>query len=336
MPRRDFKTPFAVSGDQTQIPTDIQPDGSVSIIQGYGPDYQRPTDGSDPLAKTIERNKFNGLMNDVTASIGEIQLYGYAIWSVGMAPYPAEAYVRHADKVWKNTVANNTAEPGSAGSGWVDPASGGVARFTASGTFVVPAGVNLIYVSGCAGGGGGGGGAGSSAARSGGGGGGGAGRSTIKEPISVTPGQSLAVTIGAAGSAGTSGSGNGGAGGTGGNTTLGSLLTLTGGAGGGGGIGSSTTAAGAGGAGGAPGGQWGGDAQLENTGGNGGNGGGSAFGTGGGGGRAGVSSGTNPAGTVGFGFGAGGAGGGGNYSTTSGRAGGPGLPGMPGFLLIEW
>lgn len=117
MPRRDFKTPFAVSGDQTQIPTDIQPDGSVSIIQGYGPDYQRPTDGSDPLAKVIERNKFNGLMNDVTASIGEVQLYGYAIWSAGMAPYPVEAYVRHADKVWKNTVANNTAEPGSGSTG---------------------------------------------------------------------------------------------------------------------------------------------------------------------------------------------------------------------------
>lgn len=151
MPRRDFKTPFAVSGDQTQIPTDIQPDGSVSIIQGYGPDYQRPTDGSDPLAKVIERNKFNGLMNDVTASIGEVQLYGYAIWSAGMAPYPVEAYVRHADKVWKNTVANNTAEPGSASSGWVDPASGGLQRFTASGTFVVPAGVTTVYVSGCGG-----------------------------------------------------------------------------------------------------------------------------------------------------------------------------------------
>lgn len=333
MPRRDFKTPFAVSGDQTQIPTDIQPDGSVSIIQGYGPDYQRPTDGSDPLAKVIERNKFNGLMNDVTASIGEVQLYGYAIWSAGMAPYPVEAYVRHADKVWKNTVANNTAEPGSASSGWVDPASGGLQRFTASGTFVVPAGVTTVYVSGCAGGGGGGGGAGSSSpANPGGGGGGGAGRSTIKEPISVTQGQSIAVSIGAGGNGGAGSTANGSNGAAGGATSFGTLLTLAGGGAGGGGSGST----GSGGAGGSPGGQWGGDAQIAGTGGNGGNGGNGPFGTGGGGGRAGISSGTTSPGTIAFGYGVGGAGGGANYSSVSSRSGAQGLAGMPGFLLIEW
>lgn len=333
MPRRDFKTPFAVSGDQTAIPTDIQPDGSVSIVQGYGPDYQRPTDGSNPQAKTIERDKFNSLMNDVTASIGEVQQYGFAIWSSGMAPYPADAYVRHADKVWRNTIANNTAEPGSASSGWVDPASGGTQRFTADGTFIVPPGVTTLYVSGAGGGGGGGAGAGSSGGGySGGGGGGGAGRSTVKQPINVTPGATVVVTIGAAGSGGNAAVVSGGAGGAGGQTVFGSLLTLAGGTGGAGGNGSS----GSGGAGGSPGGQTGGDAQLSGTAGNGGSGGSGPFGTGGGGGRAGQGAGTASPGSVAFGFGTGGAGGGGNYSSTSGRLGGAGLPGMPGILIVEW
>lgn len=336
MPRRDFKTPFAVSGDQSTIPTDIQPDGSVSIVQGYGPDYQRPTDGSDPQAKTIERSKFNSLMNDVTASIGEVQQYGFAIWSSGMAPYPVDAYVRYADKVWRNTISNNTAEPGSTSSGWIDPASGGTQRFTADGTFTVPPGVTTVYVSGSGGGGGGGAGAGSNYPRSGGGGGGGAGRMAVKQPVSVTPGQQIPVVIGSAGSAGLSSAGNGGNGGNGGATSFGALLTLSGGSAGAGGVGSSSTAAGAGGAGGSPGGQWGGDAQGNNTGGNGGNGGSGPFGVGGGGGRAGVSTGPVQAGTPAFGYGTGGAGGGGNYSTTTGRSGAPGLAGMPGILIVEW
>lgn len=333
MPRRDFKAPFALSGDRTPIPTEIQPDGSVSMVGGYGVDYQRPTDGTDPLAKPIERDKFNSLMNEVTASIGEIQQYGFPIWSAGMAPYPISAQVIHQGKVWRNSVANNTAEPGTTTSGWVDPSSGGLQRFTASGTFVVPDGVSLVYVSGAGGGGGGGGGAGSSNGDySGGGGGGGAGRSTVKQAIAVTPGQSIPVTIGAAGTAGSGSIFSATGGGSGSATTFGSLLTLAGGAGGGGG----NASTGGGGAGGAPGGQWGGDAQIANTGGNGGNGGGGPFGTAGGGGRAGQGSGAVAAGTAAFGYGVGGAGGGGNYSTVAGRSGAAGMPGMPGILIIEW
>lgn len=333
MPRRDFKTPFAVSGDQTAIPTDIQPDGSVSIVQGYGPDYQRPTDGSDPQAKTIERDKFNSLMNDVTASIGEVQLYGFAIWSAGMAPYPIGAYVRHADKVWRNTLANNTAEPGSSSSGWIDPASGGVQRFTADGTFVVPPGVTTVYVSGAGGGGGGGGGAGrtSSPNSSGGGGGGGAGRSAYKQPVSVTPGASISIKIGAGGARGAAGStgGSGGNGTAGGDTLFGTLLSLPGGAGGGLG----RAGDGAGGAGGSPGGAWGGDGIAGGRGGDGGSGGSCPFGTAGGGGRARASAGAAEP-TTAAGFGVGGGGGGAAYSSaTSGTQGGNG---MPGILIVEW
>lgn len=333
MPRRNFKTPFAVSGDQAVVPTEIQPDGSVSIIQGYGPDYQRPTDGSDPQAKVIDRASFNGLMNDITSSIGEMQQYGLPIWSAGMAPYPANAQVRHKGENWVNSVDNNSAEPGTSGSNWLAPQSGGAQKFTQSGTFTVPPGVTKVYISAAAGGGGGGGGGGrSSVAReSGGAGGGAAGRSTIKEAVSVTGGQQISVTIGSGGAGGSSGQirGNGGNGGSGGTTSFGSLLSLSGGAGGGGG-----SASGSGGSGASPGGQWGGDGTANDKAGDGGSGGSGPFGTGGGGGRAGGSGGTVASGSIAFGYGVGGAGGGGAYGSAS--FGAQGGAGMPGVLIVEW
>lgn len=333
MPRRDFKTPFAVSGDQTQIPTEIQPDGSVSIIQGYGPDYQRPTDGSDPLAKVIDRASFNGLINDITASIGEIQQFGMPAWSAGMSPYPANSQVRHNGETWISAVGNNSSEPGASGSNWLPYQSSGAQKFTQSGTFTVPPGVTKVYISAAAGGGGGGGGGGRSgtARSSGGAGGGGAGRSTVKEAVSVTGGQQISVTIGGGGVGGASGqiSGSGSNGNPGGATSFGTLLSVAGGAGGGGG-----SVSGSGGSGGAPGGQWGGDGTSGDKAGDGGSGGGGPFGTGGGGGRAGGSGGTVTSGSIAFGFGTGGAGGGGAYGSAS--AGARGGDGMPGVLIVEW
>lgn len=97
------------------------------------------------------------------------------------------------------------------------------ATYIANGTFVVPAGVTKIKARAW-GGGGGGGGAGSTGAA-----GGGAGGGYAEGTFVVTPGASLAVTVGGAGAAGSSGGGNGGSGGT---TSLGSLLSATGGTGG--------------------------------------------------------------------------------------------------------
>lgn len=95
--------------------------------------------------------------------------------------------------------------------------------FAASGSFSVPAGVELVFVSGVGGGGGGG------AALSGLGGGGGEGGGGVwRYPVTVTPGDTVAVTIGAGGAGGTAG----GVGGSGGNTSFGSL-SLPGGQGGG-------------------------------------------------------------------------------------------------------
>jgi hypothetical protein len=104
--------------------------------------------------------------------------------------------------------------------------------FTSSGTWTVPQGVTKILVSGCGGGAGGGGSYYSSSTNYWGGVGGCAGQSTIKQSISVTPGHTLSITIGAGGSGGASGNNYGS---VGGNTTIvdstssTTLLSLTGG-----------------------------------------------------------------------------------------------------------
>lgn len=127
-------------------------------------------------------------------------------------------------------------------------------KLTASGSFIVPAGVTTLYVTGCAGGGGGGGGASSStnSSTSTSGGSGGAGQSVIKSPLSVTPGQVITFTIGSGGVGGNGGAtgANGSIGSAGGSTIFGSLLTLAGGGAGGPGVyGTSTIAGGSGGSG---------------------------------------------------------------------------------------
>ncbi|WP_124921689.1 phage tail protein [Burkholderia sp. Bp9099] len=214
----------------------------------------------------------------------------------------------------------------------------GISRFTSSGTFTVPAAVTTIYVSGCAGGGGGAGGAGNNGGQptygvgGGGGGGGGAGQSIIRQAFTVTPGQNISITIGAAGSAG---SGQASTGTAGGNTVIGSLITLPGGgAGSPGSYPSGNTVTGGGGGGGGgngyPPGQTGSDGNLV---GNGGMGGGSPFGGAGAGSKAGTTTGAMGVGAGGYG--AGGGGGGGSYGTSSGTGAGGGA-GSPGIAIIEW
>lgn len=171
-----------------------------------------------------------------------------------------------------------------------------------------------VYVSGC---GGGGGGAGAYAAQQlSGGGGGGAGRSVMRQSITVAAGASYAVSIGSGGLAG----GAGLVGGVGGNTTIGTLLTLEGG--GGGAVGTGYN--GGGGGSGYPGGGSGNGAYGGGEVGTGGMGASTIFGGGGGGGTSAKAVGQNA-----YGYGAGGGGGAGN-STAAGGAGAPGL------IIIEF
>lgn len=115
-----------------------------------------------------------------------------------------------------------------------------ISTFTSSGTFTVPANVNRIYIEAIGAGGGGGGGSNSNSGTvlAGGGGGGGSG-GVNKQWVTVTPAESLTVTIGAAGTAGTAAMTVGNSGGAGGDTSLKRSTTIlvyaVGGAGGGGG-----------------------------------------------------------------------------------------------------
>lgn len=120
-----FKTPFAETGDKISPPDAVQPDGSVSYAVGYGFDYQRDTslDGGvpvDPLAKVFPREQHNGILNDITTAIGEIQANGLTIWQSIGGPYPINALVRHSGSNWRSTVANNATTPGALGASWID------------------------------------------------------------------------------------------------------------------------------------------------------------------------------------------------------------------------
>jgi hypothetical protein len=91
--------------------------------------------------------------------------------------------------------------------------------FTTSGIFVVPPRVYTVYLTMCGGGGGGG--------RGNGYYGGGGAQCWIKQPVSVTPGESITVTVGTGGTGKTSSDGNGTAGSA---SSFGSLLSASGGA----------------------------------------------------------------------------------------------------------
>lgn len=96
-----YQQPFAASGDiGTPIPEAVQPSGSVSYAQGFGPDYSREQ-GVDPLAKDVPREATNQLYRDITDNIGFLQRNGVPEWVTpaqngGVAlTYGAGAIVRY-------------------------------------------------------------------------------------------------------------------------------------------------------------------------------------------------------------------------------------------------
>lgn len=104
---------------------------------------------------------------------------------------------------------------------YVDTASGVRSQtFTANGSWVCPTGITSAWLTGA--GGGGAGGVGGASTN----GGGGSGAAVLRQQVTVVPGTSYAVTIGAGGAT-TAGDGNPGTA-----TSFGALLTLAGGAGG--------------------------------------------------------------------------------------------------------
>jgi hypothetical protein len=244
----------------------------------------------------------------------------------------------------------------------------GVATFTRSGTYLVPAGARALRVTSVGGGGGGGGGGSSASGAQSGGSGAAAGTTSIQIFASETlGGTTLVVTIGAGGAGGTGGTagGSGAAGVKGGNTTVtGGVVSVTGTGGPGGkeskagsaavtpggvyggpggtysnqaigGSGGSSSAGGGQPVGLSPGGGGGGGSATSNAGG--GAGGPGSAAAGGGAGQVGASPTTaGVSGTAGTAAGAGGGGGGGGTAGAAGGQGGKGAPGIVYISVIEW
>jgi len=115
---KQFVTPFAEDGDRVAVPDAAPVDGSVSYESGYGFDYQRPK-GSSPLAKDIERQKLNTLLNDITGVLRQLQQNGAPEWSELQAPYSQFARVEHEGSYYFSAVAANESEPG-VDANWVE------------------------------------------------------------------------------------------------------------------------------------------------------------------------------------------------------------------------
>jgi len=116
-----IKVPFADSGDKSVIPaTDAA--GKVNWSQGFTPDYSKDPN-TDPSAKRIEREDFNGLMNTLSVAIKEIQSSGVAPFITatdngGSAfAYSKGALVFYNKAIWRSKVDANTVIPAE-GANW--------------------------------------------------------------------------------------------------------------------------------------------------------------------------------------------------------------------------
>lgn len=93
-----FRFQFGVDGDKTAIPDLTQVSGAVSYQQGWGFDYERPQDGSDPLAKDVPRDESNQLYYDITDAIRQYQTHGIPDFITnsdnGGSPYPYTKFAR--------------------------------------------------------------------------------------------------------------------------------------------------------------------------------------------------------------------------------------------------
>lgn len=120
-----FRLPWGTSGDRDVIPDATQADGSVSYNQGFGFDYERDP-ATDPEAKNIQRETFNGVMYDLTQNVRQYQLFGVPEWvtaaqnggtSVAYSRYARVRYDTAGDGsnwlVYESAVDANTSTPGS-------------------------------------------------------------------------------------------------------------------------------------------------------------------------------------------------------------------------------
>jgi hypothetical protein len=229
-----FSIPWANGASSPYInpvPTPSQQgikNGAASLTDGFPPNCFIPyaSGGAGPFGGDT-----NGILNQITAWLQWGQAGGPikydATFQTEIGGYPAGAIIQSgttAGEFWFSEVDNNTSDPDTGGANWVNFPIHGQQIISASGNFTVPTGVVSIEVEIW----GGGASAGSSADvthGSGGGGGGGYGR----KRIAVTPGQVIAVTIGAGGSGVAGGGGSALNGNAGSLSSFGTYITAAGG-----------------------------------------------------------------------------------------------------------
>lgn len=119
---RIYKTPFAATGDKEELATADQPDGKVSLQAGWTPDYELPNDSAN--YRPVGRAEMNGVFNELTAALGELQLNGFSKWQAIDGGWPAGAQVNHGGQVYRSLIDSNLTEPGAAGANWVLMGSG--------------------------------------------------------------------------------------------------------------------------------------------------------------------------------------------------------------------
>ncbi|PWF25069.1 hypothetical protein [Corticimicrobacter populi] len=117
MATRIYKTPFAATGDKESLATADQPDGKVSLQAGWTPDYELPND--NPAYRPVGRMEMNGILSEITESLGEVQQYGYAVWRQIVGGWAKNARVFYNGGVFVSSVDANETEPGAAGSMWM-------------------------------------------------------------------------------------------------------------------------------------------------------------------------------------------------------------------------
>lgn len=120
-----FDIVFAADGDVTPVPDTVQPDGSISFPQGWGPNYAQDPTVDPGTALFIDRAQTNQLFNYVTSALQYIQQNGCAPFITtamnGGTPYSYRkgvitSYDAGSGTVnWISAVAANTSIPGADG-----------------------------------------------------------------------------------------------------------------------------------------------------------------------------------------------------------------------------
>ncbi|NTF54939.1 hypothetical protein G6L12_08535 [Agrobacterium rhizogenes] len=245
-----FAIPFGASAGGGFIRTIPQAsqigtqDGAASLTDGFPPVTFLPvgSGGTPPWGQD-----FNGILNQITEwsqwqNAGGLVIYD-STFSTSIGGYPKGAILASSASpgfIWMSTADDNTTNPdGVSPSNWVGitnrATTATVFSTPGTSTFVVPSNVRNIYGT-CVGGGGGAAGIGQRSDSSPKAGGGGGAAGTSLGWISVTPGQSITITVGAGGTGGAASanapSSDGGNGGTGSTSSIGVFMSATGGIGG--------------------------------------------------------------------------------------------------------